>query len=140
MKKTHDVIVHKAAIPLMKDESLGMFIHEVRNAARAHIQQKFNLDDKKGSTYPVEIFNNKAVFKVIPDYDKPAKDDFHVALKFDRNDQTGQFTFSQTVKVKAVTSFVEDDGDVAAKTVDKSKNPFGLDHWAKEDSLFHGVL
>lgn len=146
---THDVLVHKAAIPLMKGESLGAFITEVKQAATAHIRQKFNLDEKKGNIFPLEVFSNKAVFKVIPDFDKPPSNDFHVAMKFTRANE-GKFTFSDTMKVTPVMSFVPSTNKLGV-TKDASGEPIepelpegvkkamGMDSWV-EGGVFAGVL
>lgn len=148
-RTTHDVLIHKAAVPLMKGESLGAFVTEVRNAATAHIRQKFNLDEKKGSIFPLEVFANKAVFKVIPDFEKPVSNDFHVAMKFTRAKE-GKFSFSDTMKVTPVMSFIpatnamgitkDADGEPPEPELPEGvKKAMGMESWV-EGGVFAGVL
>jgi hypothetical protein len=133
-RKTHDVFVHKAAVPLMKGESIGAFTGALRDAGKAHLLQKFNVDDKKGGAFPIEVFASKAVFTVVPDFQKSSSNDFHVAMKFTRSTDTGQFTFTDTMKVQPVTSFVPSaDGVAVNKAMD-------LDAWAPAPSTFAGVI
>lgn len=133
--RTHSVIVHKANVPMLKNESLGAFCHALKSAAKAHLMQKYNVDDKKGSAYAVEVFADKAVFMVIPDYEKPSTNDFHVAFKFARATD-GTFTFGETMKVQPVTSFIAADGGTAA--VSKARG-LGMDNWVK-GGTFAGVI
>lgn len=132
MNRTQDVLVHKAAVPLMKDESVGAFCAALKTAGRQHLLQKYNVDEKKGNAYPVEIYADKAVFMVVPDYSKPHGNDFHVAMKFNRAD-SGQFNFTDTMKVKPVTSFVAQNEMPVTKALH-------MDAWAEADSAFAGVV
>jgi hypothetical protein len=146
-RTTHDVVVHKASIPLMKGESLGAFISEVKMAAASHIRQKFNLDEKKGAIFPIEVFNTKAVFKVIPDFEKPVSNDFHVAMKFTRATE-GKFSFSDTLKVTPVMSFIPatnatgitKDAEAPEQELPEGvEKAMGMDSWVV-GGLFAGVL
>lgn len=130
--RTYGVVVHKASIPLLKGESLRAFMNEVRKAVTVHVVQKFNLDEKKGGVFPVEIFSDKAVFTVVPDFSKSSSNDFHVAMKFTRTDK-GTFNITDTIKVRPVTSFVP-----ATSQVAKAK-AMGMDAWVA-GGLFRGVL
>lgn len=136
MSRTQQVLIHKAAVPLMANESLGAFTNALKSAGRAHVMQKFNVSDKEGSAWPVEVFSNKAVFMVVPDFKKPPTNDFHVAMKFTRSTDTGQFTFMDTMKVTPVVSFVANTGDTAAKVT----KALDMDAWAPAPSLFNGVV
>lgn len=128
---THDVIVHKANVPMMKGESLYTFMEALRNAGRAFLMQKYNVDSKKGSVYPIEVYADKAVFKVTPDYEKPVSNDFCVAVKFNR-DTNGTFTFTDTMKVVPVTTYV------AASEINVTK-AMGMPNWVK-GGIFTGVV
>lgn len=136
-RNTYTVTVHKAAITLMKGESIAMYCATLKQAAREYIMKKFNIG-KEGNAWPMEVYSNKAVFAVAPDMSKPPSNDFMVAVTYKRDDK-GMFGFSDTMKVKAVTSFEPVDGVQLTKALD-------MDNWTPVDeepvtkSLWGGVL
>ena len=115
--RTYQVTVHKANLALMPDESLQSFACAVKNAGNKHVAQKYNVDTKKGCVYPVEVYADKAVFMVVPDFDKPPAEDFYVAAKFAR-DNAGNFEFSETMKVKRVTQYMPESPMPVTKAAD----------------------
>jgi hypothetical protein len=133
--RKQDVLVHKAVVPLMEGESMGVFTKALGAAGRDYLMQKYNIDSKKGSAWPVEVYANKAVFMVVPDYNQPSSNDFYVAVKFNRAN-TGQFNFVDTIKVTPVTTFVARNDEAVAKAA----KTYGLDAWTKAESDFAGVL
>lgn len=134
-QRTHPCIVHKAKLSLGKNESIQAFSMDLKKAAKDYLAQKYNVDLKKGSVYPMEVFADKAVFGVIPDFDKPPSNDFIVAFKYSRG-SSGQFQFGDTMKVKKVTTYVADKG----VSISKSKGAFGMSNWEKAPGLFHGAV
>lgn len=137
--KTYKVTVHKANVPLQKGESLGQFTNELRKQAKPFLVQKFNMDDKKGAVYPLEVYATKAVFQVIPDWDDVSKD-ATVAFEYTRKDD-GTFTFGEIQKVKAVMSY---------EITKRAELPLamGMESWTPEvveaapvaKSFWHGVI
>lgn len=147
-QRTHEVVVHKASLTLMKDESIHQFTQTLKDEAKKFLTQKFNVDTKKGRVWPIEIFATKAVFTVIPDLDKPPSNDFKVAVKFSRSADTGQFNFTDTMKVKAVTIFQPVEGLSITKAKDvpePAPQAWEMGAWTpaeveKTKSIFSGVL
>ena len=136
--RTFTVTVHKTAIPLLKGESIGQFSLALRAAGREHVLKQFNINPKKGGAFPMEVYSNKAVFSVVPDMTKDSSSDFMVALTFKRGD-TGGFSFTDVMKVKAVTRFEPADGVPLTKALD-------MDGWTPDEepevkgSLWGGVI
>ena len=105
------------------------FLDEIRSAGRDHIAQKFNVDKNKGGVFPLEAFSDKVVFEVVPDFEKGG--DFIVAMKFKRS-ESGSFDFTETLKVKRVTTFVAEGTQVT--------KALGMGAWTPEPALFSGVV
>jgi hypothetical protein len=103
-QRTYQAIVHKANVPLMKGESLGQFTHQLRKQAQPMLLQKFNTDEKKGGAWPLEVYSNKAVFMVAPEWADISKD-LTVAFSYERDEATGDFKFGDVQKVKAIVSY-----------------------------------
>lgn len=133
-RPTYEAIVHKANVPLMADESLRQFTHELEKAAKPYIAQKFNLDDD-ASAWPMEVYANKAVFNVIPEWEDVSKD-FMLAVKFER-DKEGTFTFGETQKVKPVTTYQVTKRAELPRTFGISSVTADVE---TKKSLWHGVL
>jgi hypothetical protein len=104
VQRNYQAIVHKANVPLMKSESLGQFTHALRKQAQPMLMQKFNMDEKKGGAWPLEVYSNKAVFMVVPDWEDISKD-VNVAFSYERDESTGDFKFGEVQKVKAIVSY-----------------------------------
>jgi len=115
----HDVIVHKANVPMMKGESLRDFTTALSDAGRATLVQKLNVDVKKASVFMLEAYSDSAVFEVYK-YDEVTKPNERMrfyAMTYKR-DEKGAFTFDNQTEVDRVVRF-------EAKTqVTKSKSVF----------------
>lgn len=143
MEREYEVIVHKANLPIMKNESLNNYISALYDAGKAWAKQKYNIPDREynldgdvinsgGGCYVVEAFSDKAVFMIIPDYSKPSANDFMVAAKYVRN-SNGEFEFSDAMKVVKVVTYETDPGVPITKAL-------GMDNWTPVPSIFAGVV
>jgi len=102
---THEVVVHKANVSLMKGESLRDYISKVSNAGRQHLMKKLNLGNKV-AVYMVEAFSDAAVFNVYR-YDDNAQSDkinSYYAVPYKRKDD-GTFEMGEATEVISVTRF-----------------------------------
>lgn len=135
----YKVLVHKASVPLMKGESLGDFTRSLTDASTLYIKQKYNLPSNDGCECYVwanEVYADKAVFSVSNYKAETQKDRyFHVAVKFSRQND-GDFEFTDTLKVRPVTTYVADSSVEKAKV----KKALEMDGWTPEGSLFGGVV
>lgn len=99
--KTMEVVVHKAAVPLMKGESIEKFTGELSREGTEHCFKKLNMIKGKSGAWLVEAFGDAAVFSTYKS-DEPSK--YHV-FKYTRNDKTGVFEFGDLTEVERVVGF-----------------------------------
>jgi hypothetical protein len=137
MKISYEVQVHKANVPLQSGESLRKFTQELKKQASPILLQKFNSDEKKGGSWPLEVFANKAVFMLALKWDDVKKDQT-VAFDFTRDVNTGVFKIGDVVKVKAVTQYE------VQKRAELPRHK-GMENWTPVEtetkkSLWAGVL
>jgi len=139
---THDVMVHKASIPLMKGESLRDFTSKVADAGRQQLVSKLNLGTKV-DVYMVEAFADAAVFNVYKygDNVKPGKRSSYYAVTYKRKDD-GTFEMGDSTEVIRVTRF-EPKKVPITKSAEPVKKRFGNDTSAWESiekGFWSGVL
>ena len=142
MKKTTNVVVHKANIPLIKGESINSFTDALNTAGRVHIKESLNIS-KGGGGWMVESDATKAVFNVYGnDIDK------YYAVKYTRDKKTGAFSFQQPMEVKRVTKFVPVPTTAVPKTVSGgifitksgAEKPGFWEYAETEKSLWNGII
>jgi len=104
-KYTHDVVVHKANVPLARGESLRAYTAALSEAGRQHAMQKLNLIAKSGDVFMVEAYSDSAIFEVYKygEEGQAGKFNFY-ATKYSR-DKNGNFSFGDLLEVQRVTSF-----------------------------------
>ena len=123
---TMDVVVHKANVPTMAGESLDRFTSRLSEAARSHVQKKFNLvrgPDRYDYTWVAEAFSNSVVMSV----DKGKELRKLVAIPYTRDGKTGIFTFGEAIEVERKVTFVKKPGLAATTTITKStKKPHAV--------------
>jgi hypothetical protein len=100
----HEVVVHKARIPLAKGESLQMYTQRLNEAVRKYAITKLNI--QKGGAYMIEAFDDSLIMDV---YKRPLTDDGtseykYYSVEYSRTEK-GDFTFSSFQEVERVTSF-----------------------------------
>lgn len=139
--RTLPVVVHKAAVPLLKGESLNQFTCAVNDAASVYIKQKYNLPsgDCDSWVWCHEVYADKAVCSVSNYKAETQKDrHFYVAIKFTRRD-SGDFDVTESMKVRPVMSFVAD--KEMSVTKDKAvKKAYDMENWSPGESLFKGAV
>ena len=104
-KVEYTVVVHKASVPLMNDESIHSFTMALRNAGAESMKTKLNLT-RKSDTYMVEAFGSTAIFNVYK-YDGIGLDTGpkYYAMSYSRDVKSGAFTFGDIVEVKRKTVY-----------------------------------
>lgn len=100
---SYKVTVHKANVPLKGAESLRQFTCELSKQLKPKLIQKFNGGDKSDA-WPLEVYANKAVFMVIPEWEDVTKD-VTVAFEYERADNGDFAIVGEVQKVKAVTQW-----------------------------------
>ena len=132
MNETHNVVVHKANIPLLKGESLKDFTCALREAGRKHVMQKQNLPSKGVDVYMVEAFSDHIVFDVYWYGENAVKDKQmqFFAVPYKRGTD-GKFEFGDTMEVRRVTTYEPVSSVTKATTVPVSK-PFPNEHAARQ--------
>lgn len=98
---TMEVVVHKAAIPLMKGESISKFTTELSNSGREHIFKKLNMSQPKDYAWMVEAFGDAVVFNT---YKSVEPSTYHV-FKYTRDAKTGVFEFGDVTEVEKVVGY-----------------------------------
>lgn len=102
---TMEVVVHKANLPLVKNESLGSFTRKLRDDGRAFLMRKFNLMPEKADVFMLEVFVDKVVFDIFEfKATDPRKRQRFVGLGFTRKND-GSFEFSNSIELERVTMF-----------------------------------
>lgn len=125
---THNVVVHKANIPLMAGESVRDFTRALSDAGRQHIKKAHNLPNKGADVYMIEAFSKSAVFEVyrFGEGTQPQDRMRFYATEFTRKDN-GSFEFTPTSEVRRVTRFepvktpVTKNGEMCAGGMEMSK-------------------
>ncbi len=129
---THEVVVHKAGLTLMKGESLGQFTRSLSVAARKALGQKLNLDfaatNKNGSptagAYMLEVFSDSLVFDVWKAQSENEPSNYrYFAMKYSRK-ATGEFEFSYTTEVERVTTYQAKESAPVTKAKPDPKKAF----------------
>ncbi len=131
-ERTHNVVIHKANVPLQTGESIRQFTRALSDAGRDHVRKKLNLPDKGVDIFMVEAFAKSAVFDVFrfgPDAPKP-KQRF-IATAFTRK-TTGEFEFGPTTEVQRVTTFQPKSAVPVAKAIVSVSKPFPNEHAARQ--------
>ncbi len=121
-ERTHDVVVHKADVPLQTGESIRAFTRALSDAGRDHVRKKLNLPDKDVDIFMVEAFAKSAVFDVFkfgPNVSQKERQRFY-ATSFTRK-ATGAFEFGPTTEVQRVTSFKPKAATVTKATTAEAK-------------------
>lgn len=99
------VAVHKAKLPLMKNESVRTFTRALSDAGRDFLVRKFNIIPDKVDVYMVEVFADKAVFDVFEfKAVDPKKRQRFIGMTFTRK-TGGDFEFANTTELSRVTTF-----------------------------------
>lgn len=102
---TMEVVVHKANLPLVKNESLGSFTRKLRDDGRAFLMRKFNLVPEKADVFMLEVFVDKVVFDIFEfKATDPRKRQRFVGLGFTRKNDGG-FEFNNSIELERVTMF-----------------------------------
>jgi hypothetical protein len=99
----HEVVVHKAQIPLARGESINQYTQRLSEAARKYAITKLNI--VKGGAYMCEAFNDSLVmdvYKRLAD-DGPTEYKYYSVMYTRKAD--GDFMFSSFTEVERVTSF-----------------------------------
>lgn len=100
----HEVIVHKAKLPLAKGESLGQYTQRLSESVRKYAMTKLNV--QKGGAFMCEAYGDSLVVDV---YKRPLNDDGPTEYKYYSVEYTrkedGNFTFGPFQEVERVTSF-----------------------------------
>lgn len=124
---THDVVVHKANVPLLAGESLRDFTRALSDAGRTHLATALSLPNKGVDVYMVESFATYAVYNVYRWGEGVAKVDKDKYYRVDyARDKTGAFTFTTATEVRRVTTFkpvaqsVAKSADGVTETTDQS--------------------
>lgn len=100
----HDVVVHKANVPLAKGESLGQYTQRLNGDARKYVQKQLNLSDKGTSVYMLEVFADKAIMDVYQYKEgSPSTYKFY-GIDYARK-ANGDFEFKELTEVERVTSY-----------------------------------
>jgi len=131
----HDVVVHKAALTLMANESLAQFTRILTDLVKQHLVKKQGLPSKGADVYCVEVFPDSVIANVYWYGDTaPANGarDKYFAVPYTR-DAKGVFTFGSTTEVKRVTRFEPVQGE-GVKTVTSTTKSTGLMEFGNEQS------
>lgn len=144
-KKTHDVIVHKAGLPLMTGESLGKFSGRLREAGMAYVNNSLSLV-KDSSVYPVEIYGKSVVFDVAQyGKDVPSNKRYRFFAAAYTRKENGAFEFSTLTEVERVVTYQTKPPmavtKAAARPVENAKTFEGAPDWKHVNkSLWANVL
>lgn len=105
MKKSveYEVAVHKASVPLAKDESISDYTQALNEAARAFVSQKLNMDANKDYCYTVEVYPASCVVSCSVYSGTKSKYGYY-AVQYTRDDNKA-FTFSDLTEVERVTTY-----------------------------------
>ena len=99
--RTMEVVVHKAAVPLLKGESLHKFTSVLSQKGAEHCFKKLNLIKGKDGAFMVEAFGDAAVFGCYKGADPMT---YHV-FKYDRDATSGAFDFGDLTEVEKVVGY-----------------------------------
>lgn len=106
-----DVLVHKANIVLMKDESINQFTNLLSEEGRKYIMAKLNIAPQKGGAWMTETFHDRAVFSTYKDNYSTR----HYSFTYER-DKDGKFTFGPLIEVIRTTLYKPKPGIIITKT------------------------
>ncbi len=98
---TMEVVVHKAAVPLLKGESINKFTRELSDKGREHVSKKLNLVKGKDGAWMTEAFGDAVVFACYKGADPMT---YHV-FKYTRDAKTGGFEFGDLTEVEKVIGY-----------------------------------
>jgi len=104
---THEVVVHKANLPLVNGESVQDFTQALSDAARKWCMEKLRMDAAKDYCYVVDVYTGVAILSCSiysQGEDKRGKYLYN-AVTYERDADTGVFTFSNMVEVQRVTTY-----------------------------------
>lgn len=160
-KHTHEVLVHKANVPMMPNETINEYSRNLEVAGREAVKKSLGiLNEPNCYSYMVEAFADSAVFFVETTTKNllggTKYNPRYYATTYKRDDKTGAFTFTAPVEVVRVTRFEapkppaklpETTVIAASKSLSKQDAPerFGNDTSAwepakKSESIFKGLL
>lgn len=131
----HNVVVHKADVPLRAGESLGAYTRALSGAGRDHVTKKLNLVTNKAGVYMVEAFAKTAVYEVYKygnDIKQADRIRFYAAT-FKRDDK-GVFAFGDLTEVQRTVSFKPKPGLTVTKRAAKRVGPG--DGWVETSKSF----
>jgi hypothetical protein len=147
--KTYDVVVHKANLPMMKNESINEYTCNLSKAGSEAVRKSLGMTGSKHAyAYMVEAFADTAVFYA-SDYDQQgvtkSKSGYYATIY--KRDDKGVFNFSAFKEVVRVTRFEAPAGSdsptestvIATK---KSAEPVignEVSQW-QEVSIFKGLI
>lgn len=101
ISKTMDVVVHKATVALMGDESVDSYCRKVSDAAVSHVKMKLNFaKDNSNGSWPVEVYGDKMIVAAYKGNDKTR----YYAFKYTR-DKNGTFSFDNLTEVERKTVY-----------------------------------
>lgn len=132
-----DVVVHKANISLMIDESIGDYTYKLSEAGRVFLKKKLKMD-KNGGGWMVEAEPTKAIFSTY-DSKTPSK---YYSISYTR-DESGKFSFEKPVEVKRVTTFMPKQTSVTVSKSVEQKEEIEQEVWEEtetEKSLWGSVI
>lgn len=136
-----DVLIHKASLSLMSNESISAFTQKLNREARKHIFQKLNII--KGDGWLVEAYSDKVVFAVYKDNNEPTN---YYAFEYSRN-KDGKFEFGKSYEVERVTSYkpksnlISKNESVTEKRNIEKNIPLEFGCWREtEKNLWTGIL
>jgi len=146
---THETVVHKANIPLVTGESVQDFTQAMSDAARKWVMDQLKMDPKQDYAYVVDVYSSVVVLSVniySKSEDKRGKY-MYSAATYERDAETGVFTFSNLSEVQRVTTYKP---KTVVKTYKGKGGPVehaepipgqGADGWAPVNkALWSGVL
>lgn len=119
----HEVVVHKARLPIAKGESLGQYTQRLSEAARKYAMTKLSV--QKGGAYMCETYSDSLVMDV---YKRPMNDDGPTEYKYYSvaytRKENGDFTFGPFQEVERVTSFKPKGNLAVTKSKDAQPKEF----------------
>lgn len=104
---THEVTVHKANLPLAKDESVTDFTQALGDAARAHVMTAYRMDPKVDYAYTLEVYTGTIILSCCiysKSEDRRGKY-IYTSVTYERDTDSGAFTFGTPTEVQRVTTY-----------------------------------